>query len=158
MNPAAFSGTARSAPERVSCIAQRECLPALMALIDNYCARHQVDAQSQHDLRLIVEEACVNVISHAYPQGAPGPLTLALQATRRDGHPAVEITIEDQGKPFDPLALAVPDQTGPLEDLPIGGLGVLLMRRLSDAQHYSRDPQRGNVLTLTKFLPPAPRH
>ncbi len=157
MNPAPVAGTAPSPAERISCIAQRECLPALLALIESYCERHEVAEQIRHDLRLIVEEACVNVVSHAYPPGAPGPLTLQVQARRRDGRPVMEITIEDQGVPFDPLALPVPDQSGPLEELPIGGLGVLLMRRLSDLQHYSRDPQRGNVFTLIKFLPPAPR-
>lgn len=157
MNAAAFAGTASSPPERTRCVAERACLPALLALIDSYCARHDVDPQSQHDLRLIVEEACVNVISHAYPLGAPGPLSLQVEARQHGGRPVMEITIEDQGAPFNPLALAVPDQTGPLEDLPIGGLGVHLIRSLSDLQHYSHDRERGNVLTITKFLPPA-RH
>jgi serine/threonine-protein kinase RsbW len=157
MNAAAHAGTVPSPPERIGCVAQHACLPALLALIENYCLRHQVDAQTQHDLRLIVEEACVNVISHAYPPGAPGPLSLQVQAARRDGRPVMEITIEDQGAPFNPLALAVPDRTGPVEDLPIGGLGVHLIRSLSDLQHYSHDRERGNVLTITKFLPPA-RH
>ncbi|HZH05294.1 MAG TPA: ATP-binding protein, partial [Lautropia sp.] len=69
-----------------------------------------------------------------------------------DGRRLVEVTITDQGKPFDPLSLPVPDQTGPLDDLPIGGLGVHLIRKLSDTQRYLRDPERGNVLTLGVFL------
>ena len=157
MNAAAFAGATSSPPERIRCVAQRSCLPALLSLTDSYCARHQVDPQSQHDLRLIVEEACVNVISHAYPPGAPGPLALQIEARQHGGRPVMEITIEDQGRPFNPLALPAPDRTGPLEDLPIGGLGVHLIRSLSDLQHYSHDRQRGNVFTITKFLPPA-RH
>ncbi|MEO6030934.1 MAG: ATP-binding protein [Burkholderiaceae bacterium] len=157
MNAAAFAGTVSSPPERISCVAERTCLPSLLALTDSYCTRHKVDPQSQHDLRLIVEEACVNVMSHAYPPGEPGPLSLQIEARLHDGLPAMEITIEDQGRPFNPLELPAPDQTGPLDELPIGGLGVLLIRRLSDLQHYSHDRQRGNVFMITKFLPPARR-
>ena len=143
-------------PERIRCVAEPACLPSLLELLDGFCARHGVDAQCRHDLHLIVEEACVNVISHAYPAGAPGPLTLQLEVDVSGGRPAMKISIEDQGRPFDPLLLPAPDRTGPLEDLPIGGLGVHLIRQLSDAQHYDRDPQRGNVLTLTKCLAPPP--
>lgn len=154
MNAIALAHTTVGLPERIRCVAEPACLPSLLELLDGYCARHEVDAPCRHDLHLIVEEACVNVVSHAYPAGAPGPLTLQVEVDASGGRPAMKITIEDHGKPFNPLALPAPDRSGPLEDLPIGGLGVHLIRQLSDAQHYSRDPQRGNVLTLTKFLAP----
>lgn len=140
---------------RASCLAEPACLERLLALLDRYCAAHAVDAQCRHDLRLVVEEACANVIAHAYPADAPGLMSLQVESTRCDGRPAMRITIEDAGIPFDPLALPVPVRTGPVEHLPIGGLGVHLIRRLSDLQRYEHDLERGNVLTLTKFLAPA---
>lgn len=140
---------------RASCLAEPACLQVLLSLLDRYCAHHGVDAQSHHDLHLIVEEACANVIAHAYPPGAPGPMSLQVEAMQCDGRPAMRVTIEDTGMPFDPLALPVPVRTGPVESLPIGGLGVHLIRRLSDAQRYRHDRERGNVLTVTKFLAPA---
>jgi serine/threonine-protein kinase RsbW len=139
-------------PARADCVAKPDCLATVLALVDRYCAENEVDSESRHDLHLIVEEACINVISHAYPAGAPGPLSVQVEARVSSGRPMIEITIEDQGRPFNPLALPEPDRTLPLEDLPIGGLGVLLIRRLSDVQHYAHHPKRGNVLTIAKYL------
>ena len=104
------------------------------------------------DLRLIVEEACSNVMHHAYPDRPAGELTLELERTMWQGHAAIRVAILDQGMPFNPLARADPDVAAPLAERPIGGLGVMLMRRLSDVQHYGYDPVRGNCLTLVKYL------
>ncbi|MEO7242997.1 MAG: ATP-binding protein [Variovorax sp.] len=141
----------------IRCTAERACLPLLLALIDRACERHGIDSQTGHDLRLIVEEGCVNIMAHAYPGGRPGALTLRVNTVSHGGRPAIVISFEDQGIPFDPLALPRPNRAAALDELQIGGLGVHLMRELSDAQHYLRDPERGNVLTITKFLVP-PRH
>ena len=129
-------------------------LPTLLALLERSCTQHQVEAGLRHDLHLIVEEACVNVISYAYPAGAPGLMSLQLEVGLRAGRKAMDITIEDQGSPFDPLALPPPDLTAPLDELPVGGLGVHLLRELSDQQRYRHDRRRGNVLTITKWLAP----
>jgi serine/threonine-protein kinase RsbW len=139
-------------PARASCVAKLECLATVLALVDRYCEEHDVDAESRHDLHLIVEEACINVITHAYPVGAPGPLSVQVEAKTCKGRPMMQITVEDQGRPFNPLALPQPDCSLPVEDRPIGGLGVMLIRRLSDVQHYTHHARRGNVLTIRKFL------
>lgn len=140
---------------RATCVANAECLAHLLQLLDRYCLQHGVDSESLHDLHLIAEEACVNVLRHAYPADKPGPLGLLVQAKARDGRTLIELTIEDEGIPFDPLSVPEPDRDGPVEDMPLGGLGVMLIRRLSDVQRYTRDPVRGNVFTLCKFLPVA---
>lgn len=155
MDALALAGTTFGPPGRLRCVAEPACLPRLLELLDGYCVRHEVDAQCRHDVHLIAEEACVNVMAHAYPAGSPGPLCLQVEVVVSDGRPAIKITLEDQGRPFNPLALPAPVQDGPLEDLPIGGLGVHLIRQLSDAQSYVHDSQRGNVLTLTRFLAPS---
>lgn len=154
MSSSALPPASAAPAARLTCIAKRSSLPQLMAMLDDYCEQHQVDPQCRHDLHLIAEEACVNVMTHAYPAQAPGPVTLQVQAASCGGRPAMKITIEDLGVPFDPLALRRPAQTGPLDELPIGGLGVHLIRQLSDLQHYEHDRHRGNVLTITKFLAP----
>jgi anti-sigma regulatory factor (Ser/Thr protein kinase) len=60
--------------------------------------------------------------------------------------------LQDEGRPFDPLAQAAPDVTASAEDRPIGGLGLHLIRQLCDELHYERDPVRGNVLVMTRRL------
>ncbi len=152
-SPRSSQDPSPSSTARLSCSATRANLPALLELLDVFCERHGVDADSHHDLHLIVEEACVNVMTHAYPADAPGPLALEVALSASGGMKLLEATIEDQGRPFDPLTLPMPDQSGPLDDLPIGGLGVHLIRKLSARQCYRRDAERGNVLTLGMFLP-----
>jgi anti-sigma regulatory factor (Ser/Thr protein kinase) len=67
------------------------------------------------------------------------------------------LTLQDQGRPFDPLSIPPADTGAAIEARVPGGLGVHLIRQLSDRQHYHWHPQRGNVLTLEKDLPPTPR-
>lgn len=155
MNAPVSSDTRSDRPARLSCPAVRASLPTLLDLLDEFCEREGVDAASRHDLRLIVEEACVNVIDYAYPPGSPGSLTLQIESSCGTRGRLIEVTIEDNGKPFNPLTLPVPDQSGPLDDLPVGGLGVHLVRQLSNTERYRHDPERGNVLTLGKYLRPA---
>ena len=139
-------------PVQASCLAKQECLSILLEMLDRYCLQNQVDSHFQHDLHLIVEEACFNIISYAYPAGAPGRMSLQVEARYCTGRPFIEITIEDDGIPFNPLALHLTGRTAPVEQIAPGGLGVLLVRSLSDLQRYVRDPQRGNVLKVSKFI------
>ena len=63
------------------------------------------------------------------------------------------MTIEmvDDGKPFDPLTEApVPDVNAPMDERPIGGLGVFLVRKLMDELTYRREEGR-NHLTLVAY-------
>ncbi|WP_326539448.1 ATP-binding protein [Pseudorhodoferax sp.] len=145
--------TADSPPGHAACAADFACLQRLLQMLDGYCALHAVPAEARHDLHLIVEEACVNIIHYAYPAGAPGPIRLQVQARVRDARPLVEVVIEDEGVAFDLFSLPEPDRGRPLEELPAGGFGVTLIRRLSDRLHHARHPDGGNVLTVTKFLP-----
>ncbi len=63
----------------------------------------------------------------------------------------VKLEICDDGKPFDPLSLPEPDLSVPVEERPLGSLGVYLTRKLSRSIEYRRD-ETGNVLTVIKGL------
>jgi anti-sigma regulatory factor (Ser/Thr protein kinase) len=62
----------------------------------------------------------------------------------------VQATIEDNGIPFDPTVAAASEPGGELDDRPIGGLGLHLVRQSIDRMHYRRDGER-NVLTISKL-------
>lgn len=128
-------------------------LPQLLEAVGEVCAAAGADPTASHDLRLAVEEACVNVMHHAYRDGDVGDITLAVAQVSWQGVPAIRVDVEDQGIPFDPLRLVVP----PLTDAGqarIGGLGVHLMRQVTDVQTYRHDAGTGNRLTLVRFLQP----
>lgn len=132
--------------------ATMERLGLLLESVSEVCDAAGVDQATRHDLRLAVEEACVNVMRHAYRGTEPGELALDVELAPWDGRPAIRVGVRDRGQPFDPLRLAAPSQGIDAQDLPLGGLGVHLMRQLTDVQTYHYDTATGNHLTLVKFL------
>jgi anti-sigma regulatory factor (Ser/Thr protein kinase) len=63
----------------------------------------------------------------------------------------LRIRITDRGKEYNPLLREQPDLTVPVEERPIGGLGIHFCRKLTDTQEYERLGDR-NALTLKKQL------
>ena len=98
-------------------------------------------------LMLAVEEAVVNVMNYAYPMGTVGDITITATGTSQ----YVKFIIADQGKAFDPTQSGEVDTTLTAEERPIGGLGILLVRKLMDTINYERIDGK-NVLTLTKNI------
>ena len=131
-------------------------LRTLLELVGPACQAAGADRGFQADLRLVVEEALSNVIRHGYKGLPSGDLRLALSWGPWEGRGAVQADIQDHGHPFNPLSATAPDLTLAAEDRPVGGLGVMLMRQLSDVQTYRHDEEKGNHLTLVKFLPVPP--
>ena len=94
-----------------------------------------------------MEEAVVNVIDYAYPEGTEGEITISIMTDGKTLH----CQIKDAGRPFDPTAEERADTTLSAEERQIGGLGILLVRELMDTINYER-VEGQNVLTLTKRL------
>lgn len=69
-----------------------------------------------------------------------------------EGHPAVvRLVFSDSGKPYNPLEHSDPDINASLEDRPIGGLGILIVKNLADEVRYCREDNR-NILSITCSL------
>lgn len=133
--------------------ARLETLPSLLDAVRELCDAADADPAMRHDLRLAVEEACVNVMRHAYSEDDPGEISLDVELSAWEGRPAIRVDIHDRGRPFDPLSLVTPQAgTDDVQALPLGGLGVHLMRQVTDVQTYSHATATGNHLTLVKFL------
>ena len=98
-------------------------------------------------IRLAVEEAVVNVIDYAYPEGTEGDITIQMLSDSRELH----IKIIDSGVAFDPTEIQKADTTLSAEDRRIGGLGILLVREQMDSINYERIDGK-NILTLIKKL------
>lgn len=104
-----------------------------------------LDAQDIFAVQMAVDEACTNVIEHAYA-GEPGDIYLTCEAKPGE----CIITIRDNGRPFNPEAIPPPDLDSNLEERHIGGLGLYFMRKLMDEVHFSFDPEKGNQLVMIK--------
>lgn len=129
--------------------AELESLAVFRDLIDAACAEQpSVDAQSCYDLKLAVDEACTNIITHGYEGMNPGSIILALAF--HPGRVVVEIT--DFGHPFEPYEPPAPNVEAGLEELPTGGFGLFFIYQTMDQVGY-RTAEDGNLLTFVKRLP-----
>jgi serine/threonine-protein kinase RsbW len=88
------------------------------------------------ELDLLIEEIFMNVCRHAYPHGSQGEVTLTYSVPA-PGELRVEVA--DQGAEFNPLTAAPPNLTLNLENRPIGGLGIFLVKTLARSITYRRD-------------------
>lgn len=102
-------------------------------------------------VNLVLEELLVNAITNGYPDQRSGHITVQIQ-TRLD---AITLQITDDGDAFDPFSIQTPDLSLAIEDRPIGGLGVHLVRSYMDVCHY-RYIRPYNEVILTKHLAAKP--
>ncbi|MBR5465419.1 MAG: ATP-binding protein [Alistipes sp.] len=99
------------------------------------------------NIHLALEEAVSNVIMYAYPQGEEHAFAL----TVRHVDNRLIFKIIDTGKEFDPTRQPDADVTLSLEERPIGGLGIFLIRRIMQAVEYRRVGDK-NILTMVKVI------
>ena len=102
------------------------------------------------DIRLALEEVVTNIIMHGYDDHGEHEIELrfAVSADR------VAVTVLDTGRAFNPLDHPEPETDAEFDELEIGGIGIMLIRRLMDHVEYTRDGGR-NILVLAKQLAPA---
>lgn len=101
------------------------------------------------DLVLAVNEAVTNVMLHGYG-GQPGPVSVGVEVEGDE----LRVILSDRAPLFDPTSVPPPDIHLPLEDRPLGGLGVHMMRQLTDELHYRVGNEGGNKLVFVKRLAP----
>jgi hypothetical protein len=98
-------------------------------------------------VKLVVEEILMNVIS--YGGDSTHRPRIILNLSQRDD--LVSMEISDDGIAYDPLTSPSPDLESELEDRPIGGLGIYLVRELMDGVSYRFENGRNHLL-VTKTL------
>lgn len=99
-------------------------------------------------LQMAVDEACTNIIEHAYGGEGRGDIELTFESLPD----ALRITIRDWGQAFDPGAVPEPNLDAPLHERATRGLGLFLMQKLMDEVTFQFDPNNGNKVVLTKRL------
>ena len=121
-----------------------EHLEALTGMVTGFLREQGFPEKTVFEMDLAVDEACTNVIRYAY---APGDGEVTVECTVSPT--CARVCITDNGHPFDPLAVKTPDLTGGVEERPIGGLGVHLIRSLMDMVTYEYAAGK-NILCMTK--------
>ncbi len=119
----------------------------LNAFVEEVCKTVGFDEMVTMQIKVAVEEAVVNVMKYAYPQGKLG--NVRIEAAHNDQR--LKFTIIDSGKPFDPTIQSEVDTTLPAKKRSLGGLGIHIMRQNMDSINYERTDNL-NVLTLRKKI------
>jgi len=104
------------------------------------------DEKEIYAVELAVDEACANIIEHAYGGEGVGEI----ECTCNDLNDGLEIIIKDDGEPFDPEAVIPPDFSVDLEDVKPRGAGLYLIRNMMDDVDFVFSKKSGNVLRMVK--------
>lgn len=128
-----------------SVTADLDRLPQIMQAVADAMNASGFGPQEVFEVQLAVEEACTNIIRHAY-EGRTGFIYITI-ITEND---KLKILIEDNGPPFDPTEHTNMRRRGQ-DDIegPVGGWGIGLIRAVMDEMTYRRSSDR-NILCLEK--------
>jgi sigma-B regulation protein RsbU (phosphoserine phosphatase) len=125
----------------------RDELGRVARALDELGARHRLAQDVVTDMHVALDEVLANIIGHAYADREAHEIRVALEVSPQ----ALEATVEDDGRPFDPLTVATPDRSAPLRSRRVGGLGIHFVRNLMTGVAYSRVGDK-NRIVLTKSL------
>lgn len=123
-------------PQSLTLVARAESLGPVTDFVSKGAREANLPESRVRELELLIEEILMNVSRYAYPQGAPGVITIAYSVPA-PGELAVEVG--DQGIAFDPLTASPPDLTLDLMQRPVGGLGILLLKSFAKLLTYRRE-------------------
>lgn len=119
----------------------------LLAAFESFVGEHGVPAPVAQAADLALEEHLTNILTHGYEDTAEHEISIRLAIAGGE----LSIEVSDDARPFDPLSHPPPDLSLPLEERPIGGLGIHLIRKLMTRVAYARRDNR-NVLTMWRSL------
>lgn len=126
----------------------RSELRRLSHFVEHFSAAHGLSEDDAANINLVLDEIVTNVMRHGYEDRGEHEIHVTLGFDRG----VAEIEVRDDGKAFDPFTQAPPPKLDvPIEERPIGGLGVYIVRELVDTTAYRREDGR-NVVTMTKKI------
>lgn len=102
--------------------------------------------REMYSVQLAADEACSNIIEHAYEDIPDGEIEIACKVETGQ----ITIIIHDHGKEFDITKVRKPNLSRDLSEREVGGLGVYLIHKLMDEVQFSSSKKNGNTLTMIK--------
>lgn len=122
-------------------------LARVAALLDRLAAEHRLAPEVVADMQVALDEVLTNIAKFAHADDAEHRIDVRLRVL----DDVLEAVVEDDGAPFDPLAVPAPDVSAPLRERRVGGVGIHFARNLLDELSYERIGER-NRLVLRKRI------
>ena len=116
-------------------------------VVEQFAAAHAIPARVAFEINLALDEVLTNIISYGYDDGGEHAIHVSLSADAGQ----LVVTVEDDGRAFNPLDAPAPDVDQSVEARPIGGLGIHLVRKVMDGLEYARR-QGKNHLVMKKAI------
>lgn len=127
-------------------------LPNLTILtneIDMILEQFECPMKTQTQIDVSIDEIFTNICSYAYAEGTTGFAEITVKVL--EAPKKISLCFMDEGIPYNPLEKEDPDITLSVEDRPIGGLGIFMVKNMMDEISYEyRDGK--NILTLFKNI------
>ena len=132
-------------PFRLSTEATLDNLKEFRRFVERAGSEWGIEPELLGDLCLVVDEAVTNIVTHGY-DGEGGPVDIELCRAAD----ALVMIIRDRARAFDAGAVESPRLDAPLAERTFGGMGVFLIRKLTDRADFQPLPEGGNELRLVK--------
>jgi serine/threonine-protein kinase RsbW len=121
-------------------------LARIADFINKVTVQAGLDDQASYAVQMAVDEACANIIEHAYGGEGKGKIQLNCQIQKE----GLQVTIFDQGTPFDPEQVPPLNTQAPLAERDRRGMGLFFIYKLMDRVEYKFNTPQGNQLILFK--------
>ncbi len=121
-------------------------LSAISDFVAEQAEKMGFDEKATYAVQLAVDEACSNIIEHAYGGEGVGDIEMTCNL----GENELEIILKDSGKPFDPEDIPDLDTSLPIDQVGERGAGVYLMHKLMDEVQFHFSKSSGTTLVMRK--------
>lgn len=126
--------------------ADLDAVRQICALVVQAADKAGLSASETYEVELAVDEACTNIIEHAYREVENGSIECSIEILSS----GLKIVLKDHGTRFDPEEVPAPDLKLPLKKVKPGGAGLYLMRKMMDEVKFNFSAASGNSLTMVK--------
>lgn len=115
--------------------------------VESFGCRHRFSERLRQSIDLTLEELLTNIVVYGRAKDHEPRITIRL-AVKKD---AVQIEVEDDALPFNPLEYPPVDTSIPLDEKPVGGLGIQIIRKMMDRLEYHRRGDKNVLLMETRL-------
>ena len=127
---------------------QTDNLELIREFVSRVAAKVGFDTEEVNRIELAVDEACTNVIKHAYEKDEKQSIDIAIQIDYKK----FTVIVTDRGKGFDINKIKMPDMKEYLAEMRVGGLGIFLMNSLMDEVDFNAKPGVKNQVKMVKYF------